>query len=111
MATRSILSWLIFKLGSIKVKVGDKVRSGQKIGKCGNSGNASVPHLHMHMQNTPVLFEGEGLPLQFQNYLADKKFVKTGEPVTGQIIRDKASQVIPASESAICILRSGYGRP
>jgi murein DD-endopeptidase MepM/ murein hydrolase activator NlpD len=77
------------KLGSIKVKAGDKVRSREKIGKCGNSGNASVPHLHMHMQNTPVLFEGEGLPLQFQDYLADKKFVKTGEPVTGQVIRDE----------------------
>jgi hypothetical protein len=77
------------KLGSIKVKVGDKVQPGQKIGQCGNSGNATVPHLHIHLQNTPVLFKGEGLPLQFQNYVADKKFVSTGEPVTGQIIRDK----------------------
>jgi peptidase M23-like protein len=77
------------KLGSIKVKVGDKVQPGEKIGQCGNSGNATVPHLHIHLQNSPVLFKGEGLPLQFQNYIADKKFVSTGEPVTGQIIRDK----------------------
>jgi hypothetical protein len=77
------------KLGSIKVKVGDKVQPGHKIGQCGNSGNATVPHLHIHLQNTPVLFKGEGLPLQFQTYIANKKFVNTGEPVTGQIIRDK----------------------
>jgi hypothetical protein len=54
-----------------------------------------VPHLHIHLQNTPVLFKGEGLPLQFQNYIANKKFVSTGEPVTGQIIRDKHQKVIP----------------
>jgi hypothetical protein len=77
------------KLGSVKVKVGDKLQPGQKIGQCGNSGNTSVPHLHIHLQNTPVLFMGEGLPLEFQNYLANKKFVRTGELERGQIIRDK----------------------
>jgi len=78
-----------FRLGSITVKAGDKVHPGEKIGKCGNSGNAAVPHLHIHLQNTPVLFEGQGLPMQFQNYIANKKFVSVGEPVTGQIIRNK----------------------
>lgn len=78
-----------FKLGSIKVKPGQKVRAGQRIGSCGNSGNSPVPHLHIHLQNTPVLFKGEGLPLQFQNYLANKKFTDTGELETGQIIRNK----------------------
>lgn len=77
------------KLGSIRVKMGDKVQPGEKIGKCGNSGNAPVPHLHIHLQNTPVLFEGQGLPMQFQNYIANKKFVNLGEPVTGQIVRNK----------------------
>ncbi|MBZ5662418.1 MAG: M23 family metallopeptidase [Acidobacteriia bacterium] len=77
------------KLGSIKVKVGDQVRQGQQIGKCGNSGDATTPHLHIHLQNTPVLFKGEGLPMQFQSYIADKRFVGTGEPVRGQIVRNK----------------------
>jgi hypothetical protein len=78
-----------FKLGSIKVKPGQKVRARQRIGSCGNSGNSPVPHLHMHLQNTPVLFKGEGLPLQFQSFLVNKKFTDTGELETGQIIRDK----------------------
>ena len=77
------------KLGSIKVKVGDKVRPGQQIGKCGSSGDATIPHLHIHLQDTPILFKGEGLPLQFENYVADKKFVSRGEPVRGQTIRNK----------------------
>lgn len=78
-----------FKLGSIKVKPGQKVRARQRIGSCGNSGNSPVPHLHMHLQNTPVLFKGEGLPLQFQSFLVNKKFTDAGELETGQIIRDK----------------------
>jgi hypothetical protein len=32
--------------GSIAVKPGDQVAAGQRIGNCGNSGNAVTPHLH-----------------------------------------------------------------
>jgi murein DD-endopeptidase MepM/ murein hydrolase activator NlpD len=34
--------------GSISVKVGDSVKTGQMLGKVGNSGNTSEPHLHIH---------------------------------------------------------------
>ena len=77
------------KLGSVRVKVGDKVQQGQRIGKCGSSGDATVPHLHIHLQDTPILFKGEGLPIQFQSYTAGKQFVSAGEPVRGQTIRNK----------------------
>jgi murein DD-endopeptidase MepM/ murein hydrolase activator NlpD len=83
----SVLAHL--KLGSVRVKVGQKVMPGTMIGRCGNSGNSPVPHLHIHLQNTPVIFGGEGLPMQFQDYVADKKPVSTGEPERGQIIRNK----------------------
>jgi len=82
----SVLAHL--KLGSVRVKPGDKVVSGQKIGQCGNSGNSPTPHLHFHLQNTPVLFKGEGLPVQFHHYLANKQFTESGEPGRGQVIRN-----------------------
>jgi murein DD-endopeptidase MepM/ murein hydrolase activator NlpD len=82
----SVLAHL--KLGSVRVKPGDKVVSGQKIGQCGNSGNSPTPHLHFHLQNTPVLFMAEGLPIQFHHYLANKQFVESGEPARGQVIRN-----------------------
>ena len=34
--------------GSALVKKGDRVARGQPLGKVGNSGNTSEPHLHIH---------------------------------------------------------------
>ena len=76
-----------FKKGSIIVAVGDIVSKGQEIGKAGNSGNSSGPHLHYHLQNSPNYLDGLGLPAQFQNYYEDDIFKNTGEPVRGQFIR------------------------
>lgn len=41
-----------FKNGSVKVKAGNPVKKGEVLGQCGNSGNSSEPHLHMHLQNS-----------------------------------------------------------
>ncbi|MHB8434855.1 MAG: M23 family metallopeptidase [Acidimicrobiales bacterium] len=34
--------------GSVAVRPGDKVRAGDEIGRVGNSGNSTEPHLHIH---------------------------------------------------------------
>jgi hypothetical protein len=39
---------------SIAIKTGDSVSVGTYIGSVGNSGNSSLPHLHMHVQNKPT---------------------------------------------------------
>ena len=43
------------KPGSINVKVGDPIRAGAELGRCGNSGRSLVPHLHFHVQRGPTL--------------------------------------------------------
>ncbi len=43
------------KPGSINVKIGDKIRSGQKIAEVGNSGRSPYPHLHFQLQETPYI--------------------------------------------------------
>jgi hypothetical protein len=48
--------------GSLKVKVGDKVRRGQVLGLVGNSGNSSEPHLHFHVSDAGSPLGSEGVP-------------------------------------------------
>jgi hypothetical protein len=76
-----------FKQGSLTVSVGDTVAAGQLIGQCGNSGGSDLPHLHYHLQNTQVPFEGEGLPAQFKSFFADGVFVQRGEPMRGERVQ------------------------
>ncbi|MDC0668196.1 M23 family metallopeptidase [Nannocystis radixulma] len=47
--------------GSIKVKPGAKVRRGQVLGRCGNSGNSSEPHLHVQLQDGPRFEKSWGI--------------------------------------------------
>lgn len=54
--------------GSIRVKVGDRVRRGQVIGLLGNSGNAVGPHLHFHIGNANSLNGCEGIPFVFDSF-------------------------------------------
>ena len=60
------------KPGSVLVNAGDDVREGDPIGACGNSGNTSEPHIHIHHQrqdpkDRPLNFS-EGLPLYFRGH-------------------------------------------
>jgi len=80
-----------FKFGSIKVKVGDKVTRGQVLGLCGNSGNSSEPHLHYHLQNTPVVQDGTGIRCHFEKVTvtAPGKKAATGKnysPIKGDLV-------------------------
>lgn len=51
---------------SIIVKVGETVRRGQKVARCGNSGNSSEPHLHFHLQGGTSFYSSAGLPVEFE---------------------------------------------
>ena len=41
--------------GSLRVGVGDRVRTGQELAEVGNSGNTDEPHVHLQVQNQPDL--------------------------------------------------------
>ena len=58
---------------SITVKIGQKVRQGEVIAKCGNSGNTSEPHLHFHLQDGISFFTSAGIPITFQHIMVSKK--------------------------------------
>jgi hypothetical protein len=54
---------------SVTVKVGDTVARGQAIAKLGNSGNSSMPHLHIQVQSKPTWKEDGNVtfPITFRN--------------------------------------------
>jgi len=56
------------KRGSVKVKAGEIVKQGQEIGRCGNSGNSTEPHLHFQFQNGKSFYFSSGLPVKFSSF-------------------------------------------
>ncbi len=54
--------------GSVRVKVGDKVKTGQVLGLLGNSGNTDTPHLHFHVMDGPSPLVSNGLPYVFTGF-------------------------------------------
>jgi len=79
-----------FKQDSIRVKAGDAVKRGQVLGLCGNSGNSSEPHLHYHLQHSPVTQDGLGIKCVFHQMVVVKdgntETKKNYSPVKGEII-------------------------
>jgi len=58
---------------SIIVGIGQKVKQGEVIAKCGNSGNSSEPHIHFHLQDGISFFTSAGIPITFKNICISKK--------------------------------------
>jgi hypothetical protein len=63
--------------GSVQVKVGDTVKTGQVLGKLGNSGNSSEPHLHFHIVDGPSFLGANGIPYGFNTFNVLSNFAAT----------------------------------
>ena len=59
--------------GSIRVTLGQKVKKGDLIGKVGNTGNASGPHLHFHIGDSNNLNGSQGQPYVFERFELEGK--------------------------------------
>ena len=51
--------------GSVLVRPGDAVESGNRIGSCGNSGNSTQPHVHVQVTDSLDWPRSRGLPMAF----------------------------------------------
>jgi hypothetical protein len=77
------------KNGSVAVTNGQTVAPGQLLGRIGNSGNTSQPHLHIHVERggtADSILDGEAVPMTFRGrFLVRNSLVfdfsgrKTGE--------------------------------
>ena len=51
--------------GTVRVKVGDRVHTGEILGHVGNTGSSTEPHLHMHIDDQSSFLGGNGVPYEF----------------------------------------------
>ncbi|MEP6631318.1 MAG: M23 family metallopeptidase [Lapillicoccus sp.] len=54
--------------GSVAVKVGDRVKTGQVLGKLGNSGNTTGPHLHFDLLAGPDVLLDRSIPYEIDRF-------------------------------------------
>ncbi|MFN8025003.1 MAG: M23 family metallopeptidase [Acidimicrobiia bacterium] len=69
--------------GSIKVKVGQKVKTGQVIGLLGNTGNTDGAHLHFHVMDGPSPLLANGVPFVFTSFTGEGVVTNIGDVQTG----------------------------
>ena len=55
--------------GSVRVKPGQHVRSGEVLGLLGNSGQTTGPHLHFQVMDAPSPLAAEGIPFVFDRFV------------------------------------------
>ncbi len=86
---------------SIEVKVGQRVKQGDLIAKCGNSGNSPYPHLHFQLQGTPHI-GSKTIDYPLSNYLTKQennlKLNTTETPKKEEVVMN--IQVNPALRKA-----------
>lgn len=66
------------RCGSIRVRQGETVQTGEYLGSLGNSGNSTMPHLHFHVMDGPNPLAAIGLPCAFRAYERLEKDVWVG---------------------------------
>lgn len=75
--------------GSLKAKLGEKVRKGQVLGLLGNTGNSTAPHLHFHLMDGPSPLNANGLPYVFDRFTS-RGMMESGQDDSlddGEVVR------------------------
>lgn len=81
--------------GSVRVRLGQRVKRGQVLGLLGTSGNAVGPHLHFHVGDSNSLNGSESVPFVFDTFT----FVGRGYPLPGQGTRRRME--LPLADAII----------
>ena len=58
--------------GSVAVRPGDAVTTGQVLGLVGHTGNSTAPHLHFQLMDSPDLPTARGVPAAFTAYEVER---------------------------------------
>ncbi len=75
-------AYLHMQTGSVRVKVGQRLRIGQVIGALGNTGNTTGPHLHFGIQDGPDILTSNSLPFEIRSFTVEGTAVLGRRPGT-----------------------------
>lgn len=75
-ADAGVIALAHLRQGSLRVRTGDRVRMGDVLAACGNSGNSTEPHLHLQAVDSFDIERASALPIRFRGAL----------PHNGQIV-------------------------
>jgi hypothetical protein len=93
--------------GSVAVRRGGRVRRGEHLGRVGNSGSSTQPHLHFHLMDDSDPLRARGVPCRFRLYerWEGERWVEVrrGVPAALERIRllpDASSTTLPSPREA-----------
>jgi hypothetical protein len=77
--------------GTVAVRPGGLVAAGEPVGRCGNSGNSTQPHVHLQVMDDADPFAAVGVPMVFRDYRVRRRdgsdeLVREGVPDNGDIV-------------------------
>ncbi|MCK7625426.1 M23 family metallopeptidase [Streptomyces sp. RS10V-4] len=88
--------------GSLAVRPGDRVRAGQVLGACGNSGNSTEPHVHFQLMTTGDPNTADGLPFTWHGI---------GVPRNGEVFEAGPAHAAPPHTGPAHAAPAGPGDP
>ena len=107
------------KPGSITVKTGERVKEGDSIARCGNSGRSPYPHLHFQFQATPYI-GSVTLDYPFSHYILNSEnhfnlqsfeYPKLDQKVSNiekHQLLEQAMHLIPGKKMSFDIINNGH---
>jgi len=101
--------------GTLAVEAGQRVDAGQELGRVGNTGNTTAPHLHFHAMTGPSPLGSDGIPYMLERFTVTDRLRDAGVELLlagARVAPPAASRPVPV-ERALPLDRSvvDFGEP
>ena len=87
--------------GTVAVVEGQRVSTGDLLGRVGHTGNSTSPHLHFQLMDSPDLMSARGIPCAFREYEVDRDgaWVRVTNGIPGRRDRIRSIEAAPGMPS------------